>query len=523
MKFTTTFFCLLLSYFSFGQDYYLIHFKSKTNTATYFSNPLQMLSQRALDRREVKNVALDDKDVPINNEYIQQLKNLNLEYIGKSKWLNAAMVEIADPAVIPQIENLSFVQTVESLVRNNPRNAQSRQLYEKFSTTDFNYGYSNVFIEQMNLAPLHQAGYSGQNVLVGVIDSGFPGVNTINAFAALRNENRIVDSKNFVNQNSIYQMHSHGTIVLATMAAKVDNVYVGSAPDAHYALYVSEDAAVETPKELLYWVQAAERADSVGVDLINTSLGYTTFDDARYDFTYDDMDGNTAIISKGAKIAASRGIFLVNAMGNDGNNSWHYVSAPADTPEVFSIGALDENLYPAGFTSYGPNALGIRKPNVSALGVYTPTYSPSGDVVASSGTSLSSPVMAGAIASLMSAFRTTSLDVLKNSIENSAHLYPTYSAQLGYGVPNFGEILETLQTKDFVPLDVKIYPNPATQFFKVNSTQEIKKIELLDWSGKVIKTNYLQKEMNVEHISKGVYFVRISFASQTFHYKLIIQ
>ena len=506
---------LMISIFSWSQEYYMVYLKPKTNTQTYLSNPSLMLSQRAQERRINRNIILDDKDVPLNQTNLQQIKNLDLTFHGASKWLNAVMVEVFDDTTVTQLQNLSFVQNVESLVRNeNPRNQIHQNKFNNHQNRNlsYNYGYSDVFIDQLNLKPVHNAGYSAQNILIGVIDSGFPGVNTIGAFAALRNENRIIDSKNFVNSNSIYDMHSHGTIVLATMAAKINNEYVGSAPDATYALYVSEDAAVETPKELMHWIQAAERADSVGVDVINTSLGYTTFDDSRYDFTYEDMDGNTTVISRGAKIAASRGIFLVTAMGNDGSNSWHYLSAPADTPEVFSIGAISEYFTPASFSSHGPNSANVMKPNVSALGVYTPTYSPNGQLSASSGTSLSSPVLAGAVASLISAFPHLSIAELKQAIEESSHLFPVYNTQLGYGVPNFGSLLETLKTTEVVNSDFKIYPNPTSTSFKIEATKEVKQVDLLSVTGLKLKSNFNQKQMNVQGVAKGIYLVQVSFA-----------
>ncbi|QTV06646.1 S8 family peptidase [Faecalibacter bovis] len=505
---------LMTSIFAWSQEYYMVYLQPKTNTETFFSNPSLMLSQRAQERRMNRNITIDSKDVPLNQNNLQQIKNLDLEFVGASKWLNAVMVEVYDENTITQIQNLPFVQNVESLVRNsNPRTANTQNKFRNDQNRNLNYdyGYSDVFINQLNLRPLHDAGFSGQNTLIGVIDSGFPGVNTINAFAALRNENRIIDSKNFVNSNSIYDMHSHGTVVLATMAAKINNEYVGSAPDATYALYVSEDAPVETPKELMYWIQAAERADSVGVDVINTSLGYTTFDDPRYDFSYNDMDGNTTIISRGAKIAASRGIFLVNAMGNDGNNDWYYVSAPADTQEIFSIGAIDEYYSPASFSSHGPNAANVNKPNVSALGVYTPTYSPNGQLVASNGTSLASPVLAGAVASVISAFPNTSISELKQAIEQSSHLYPNYDTQLGFGVPNFGFLLEILKTNEILKADYQIYPNPTSTSFKVESNKEIKQIDLFSVTGMKLKSISNQTLMNVQGFAKGVYIIQITF------------
>ena len=515
---------VILSFFGsfiWAQDLYLLHLSPKQNTSTYLSNPLQMLSQRALNRRVNKTVALDDKDVPINPSYIQAIKNLNLNYVGASKWLNTVMVEVDDQNVINQLNNLSFVSSIENLAQNNdPRNS-ARTKNNQINNID--YGQSFEFINQIGLQNIHQAGFKGQNILVGVIDSGFPGVNTMQAFQRIRNENRIVDTYNFVNNNSIYDMHSHGTYVLSTMAGDVQSIYVGTAPEASYALYVSENAWEETPKELMYWVQAAERADSTGVDVINTSLGYTTFDDPRYDFTYDDMDGNTTLISKGAKIAASRGIFLVNANGNEGNDDWHYLSAPADTPEVFSIGAAFIDGSPAPFTSFGPNANGRIKPDVSALGVYVRAYNTVGELIYSNGTSLASPIIAGAVATLMSAAPNTSIEELKVLIKESAHLYPGYNDQVGYGIPNFATILTRLKINELTKQRISIYPNPATSYFKISGEDQIKKLEIVDLNGRILKVINNKNEMNIEHLMKGIYVVRITTEKEISYQKLIIQ
>lgn len=515
---------VLLSFlgsFTWAQDLYLIHLAPKQNTSTYLANPLQMLSQRALTRRANKSVALDDKDVPINSSHIQAIKNLNLNYVGASKWLNTLMVEIEDQNVITQLNNLSFVSSIENLAHNNdPRNA-ARTQKNQINTID--YGQSFEFINQIGLQHIHQAGFKGQNILIGVIDSGFPGVNTMQAFQRIRNENRIVDTHNFVNNNSIYEMHSHGTYVLSTMAADVPSIYGGTAPEAAYALYVSEDAWQESPKELMYWVQAAERADSTGVDVINTSLGYTTFDDPRYDFTYEEMDGNTAIISKGAKIAASRGIFLVNANGNDGSSDWHYLGAPADVPEVFSIGATFLDGSPAPFTSFGPNATGNIKPDVSALGVYVRAFNPEGELIYSNGTSLASPIMSGAVATLMSAAPNTSIEELKVLIKESAHLYPSYNDQVGYGIPNFATILARLKTNELTKQKISIHPNPATAYFKVTGVDPVKKLEIVDLNGRILKVINNKNEMNIEQLTKGIYVVRISTEKEISYQKLMIQ
>ena len=528
MKHIYFLFSLLISQqFAQAQDLYLVELKPKENTAAYFANPLQMLSQRAINRRTNRNVSFDEKDVPINATYIQQIKNLNLSYIGASKWLNTIMVEIADDAVIDQLQNLSFVQNVQTMVRNPNAvrgNNALKTIARGNNQTEFNYGYSSKFIDQLNLSYLHQLGFTGQNIMIGVIDSGFPGVNVNSQFSALRNEGRLVDTYNFVNNNSIYQMDSHGAMVLSNMAAKVNNTYVGTAPDASYALYVSEDAVPETPKELMYWIQAAERADSVGVDVINTSLGYTTFDDPRYDYTYQDMNGTTTLISKGATVAASRGIFVVNAMGNDGGNSWHYISAPADAADVFSIGANMVNFAPAGFSSYGPNSVGVLKPNVSALGAGVPVVAPSGSYAEVSGTSFASPIMAGSVATLMSAFPNKSINELKLAIEQSAHLYPTYNTQLGYGVPDFSNIYNLLKTNEVNVLDFKVTPNPATSFISVQSKNAINEVEIYSIIGSKLKSSKKSDQINIQDLKAGVYLLKVIFKDQsTQTTKLIIK
>ena len=251
-------------------------------------------------------------------------------------------------------------------------------------------------------------------------------------------------------------------MVLSTMTAEVDGKYVGTAPKATYSLYRSEDNTSETPKELMYWVQAAERADSVGADVINTSLGYYAFDDARYDYTFDNMDGKTTLISKGAEIAANKGIFVVVAAGNEGNDPWKMISAPADVKNVFSIGANDIYKNPAAFSSFGPNALGEIKPNVSALGQNIVVYLPDGSLTYSNGTSFASPVSAGAVALMIQQFPKIKHDILKDKIQESAHLFSFPSNQLGYGVPNYykasQDLLKTNEVENLK--SIKIYPNP---------------------------------------------------------------
>lgn len=504
------------SIISYAQDLYLVKLKTKENTANYFSNPLQMLSQRALDRRAKYNIQLDEKDIPISTTRIQQIKNLDLAYIGQTKWLNTIMVEITDPSIVTALTNLSFVESVKTMVRNSSgtpsQKKEPKWIDLNANKTEFNYGYAAEFINQINLKPLHQAGFMGNGVFVGVIDAGFPNVNTISAFEKLRSENRIFDTYDFVeNKKDVYGADNHGTMVLSTMAAEVDGDYVGSAPKATYSLYRSEDNNSETPKELIYWIQAAERADSVGVDVINTSLGYTEFDDPRYNYTYADMDGKTTLISQGAEVGASRGILLVNAAGNEGNNPWKMISAPADVKDVFTIGANTSSKNPASFTSFGPNSANVLKPNVSALGQNIVVYNPTGDLSYSNGTSFASPVTAGAMAVMLQKFPKVSLDILKDNVQKSAHLSANPSYQLGYGIPDYEKANQELLAINEVSIQnqVKIYPNPFIDILNIQSKNEIKAIEIYNLVGQKLISSNNQKTISTSQLKSGIYLIKV--------------
>ena len=503
--------------YAVAQDLYLVKLKPKENTSSFLLNPLQMLSQRSLDRRKKYTISINEEDVPISEYRINQIKKLTLNYIGHTKWLNSVMVEISNEEVLNELIALNFVESAETMVRNSlPKTSLKNQSKWKDLINEsekYNYGYAEEFINQINLKPLHENNILGQGVLIAVIDAGFPGVDKIAAFDILRKESRIIDTYDFVDKKKqVYDADRHGTMVLSTMAAEIEGNYVGTAPKATYSLYRSEDNNSETPKELMYWIQAAERADSIGSDVINTSLGYYAFDDARYDYTFDNMDGKTTLISKGAEVAANKGIFVVVAAGNEGNSSWKRISAPADVKNVFSIGANDSYKNPAGFSSFGPNALGEIKPNVSALGQYIVVCMPDGNLTYSNGTSFASPVSAGAVALMIQQFPKVAHEVLKQNIQQSAHLFSSPSDQLGYGVPNYymasQELLKTNEIEN--TNTIKIYPNPFKEVMNVQSKEQIKKIELYNLIGQKIISINNQNSISTNQLKSGIYLINIT-------------
>ncbi len=510
-----------------------VFFKDKPNKAAFYSNPLSELSQKSLDRRSNLGIALVDQDAPIEPSYITNVQNLGFEVTDYSKWLNGVAVN-ATAAEIQILSQQSYVDHVESFVRN-PNGKKRTEKIDKFKVcnqqfanrdilTTFNYGNGLAQINQVNIRALHVAGFTGAGMTIAVIDTGFPSVNTGNAYKRLRDNGRIKGGYNFISKNTdIYNtsLNTHGSICLGTIGGYLDNQFVGTAPDADFYLYASEDGANEIPEEQLYWIEAAEEADRKGVDVITTSLGYTTFDDSRYDYTYNDMNGSTTFIARGAQIAAEKGIFLTVAAGNDGNNTWHYVATPADNAKVFTIGAVTSQGSSSSFSSYGPNSAGVVKPDGSARG--TDTYTVFGSqVTQASGTSLANPLAAGGVACLLQSLpKTISREEIKSKLRQNASLYPNPSAQMGYGILNFYKTYQSyLGVDELKKMKVNIYPNPAKSTIHISSDKPIQSIAIYDMLGKLIRTE-TQNTINVSPLAKGNYLLKIKIGDQDLVEKFI--
>ena len=516
-----------------------VFMKDKPNSATFLANPLQMLSQRSIDRREKSNISIDEKDVPIHQVYYTKLKNeVTIAVLGKSKWLNAVHVQGTVTQINDLFSKFNFIESIEFANKSLNTNEKSKvnnspsDHFSKFNEvqTDFNYGAADNQIKMLKGDYLHQQGFTGQNQVIAIIDAGFPNVNTLSAFERLRDNNQILGGYNFADRNAnYYTRNSHGTHVLSTIAGYIENEFVGTAPDAKFYLFISEIAETETVLEETLWVEAAERADSLGVDMINTSLGYTTYDNPNHSHSYADMDGNTTFISRGAEIGVSRGMILVNSAGNSGTSSWIYVGAPADASSVFSIGAVnaDENI--ASFSSFGPTADNRIKPDVLAQGQNTTIVNfSSGSVSTSNGTSFSSPVMAGVIACFWEAFPNKTNVEIMNLIRNSSDKYNNPTDQYGYGIPDFEAAYNTvLSLQDFdVFSKIKISPNPVKDFFSISKNN----ILLTEYSAEIFNilgqkvtelSNFSSNKIDISFLEKGIYLLKIQKGNQHKAIKLI--
>jgi len=536
---TYSFFFISIATFSQQEDAWLF-FKDKPNSSTFIANPNSMLSQRAIDRRNKLQISLDEKDVPIDENYISSIKNIaGITVLGKSKWLNALHVRGEINLIKNLISSFNFIDHVEfadtslnlsgktkrKKIVSNHQNKWSKTL------TDFNYGSANNQIKMLKGDYLHQQGLTGENQIIAVIDAGFPNVNTLAAFQRIRDNNQILGGYNFADRNSnFYTRDSHGTSVLSTIAGYINNQFVGTAPDAKFYLFISEIVESETVLEETLWVEAAEKADSLGVDVINTSLGYTTYDNEDHSHSYQDMDGKTTFISRGAEIGASRGLLLVNAAGNEGNSAWKFIGAPADAPSVISVGAVNSIGNIASFSSFGPTSDGRIKPEILAQGANSAIINYStGAINLSNGTSFSSPIMAGLIACLNqfeSGLLTSSKnsfvsknDLLKKSVFESADKYFNPQNQYGYGIPNFETALNnyrisTASIEDNLLINLKISPNPVLNSFKIQNLEAFSgfySLQIFNILGKKVLEKQIINETNIDvsNLKKGIYFARI--------------
>jgi serine protease AprX len=528
----------LISLQLFAQEDAWVFLTDKPDSATYLATPLTMLSQRALDRRTRQNIVLDSKDVPVGTAYYSQVKNATgITVLAKSKWLNAIHVQ-GTPVDINNLKSFSFVAEIE--FANNGLNAKGKTTQRSSNTkhknkftevsANFNYGDAENQITMLKGDYLHQEGFTGTGMHIAVIDAGFPNVNTLAAFKRLRDNNQILGGYDFVNRStSFYGGHNHGTNVLSDIGGYIDGQFVGTAPDASFYLFRTEDAANEVPLEESLWVEAAEKADSLGVDVINTSLGYTTFDNANYNYSYADMDGKTTFISRGAEIGASRGMILVNAAGNSGNDGWKYMGAPADAAAVFTVGAVNASKSIASFSSFGPTADNRIKPDVLAQGqsVYVISHT-SGNPITSNGTSFSSPVMTGVVACFWQAFPDLTSTQIMQRIRESADRYNNPHEQYGYGIPNFETALTAVLSidKENFMNSTTIYPNPINNSFSIQTnTNDLSglSIQIYNVLGKKVygERNLKSKTIPVSGLNSGIYILKIMNGTQQKTIKLV--
>ena len=498
-----------------------VYFNDKPSAATFLANPLTMLTQRSLDRRTAQNILLDITDVPVEQAYITQITAATgITVMAKSKWLNALHIRGAQTD-IQALTGLPFVNSVKfanhslnpgGRIAQNSNKIQSVNKQYEIEVV-YNYGGSQNQIEMLNGHLLHQQNFTGQGKIIAVLDSGFTGVNTAAPFQNLITNNQILDGYNFPDRNTNYfSRHNHGTNVLSTMGGFADGQLVGTAPSAQYYLFITEDVNSENPLEESYWVEAAELADYYGVDVINSSLGYFDYDNANYSHQYDDMIGNKTFASRGANMAFNKGIVVVISAGNSGATAEPHIATPADAIGALTIGAVNSTEVYASFSSIGPSFDGRVKPDVCAKGLQATVSNTSGGIVTASGTSFSSPIMAGMVATFWSAVPTLTAQQVVDFIRQSADNYNAPTNQKGYGIPDFQLALTNALNLETVEANQNfvVYPNPAENQITFQLENKQKGIIYLhDVLGQNILTKEISSSNNsidIQNLSNGIYY-----------------
>ena len=466
-----------------AQEYYWVAFSDKNNTTYSLSHPEDYLSERAIQRRIRQNIAIDSLDLPVNQEYISQVLRPGVTLVHSSKWLNGITVKVEIDSFENKISCLPFVKEVQ-LTKSKPKtldkSASSKwnqpNAWSDNEVIDTSYYGPSVYqTGLLNGQVLHRFNFWGEGMQIAVLDAGFFHVNVYAAFDSLWANNQILGTKDFVEPDtSIFETDPHGMSVLSCLAGNIPNALIGTAPKASYWLIRTEDKASEYLIEEDNWVAGAEYADSIGADIINSSLGYYLFDDSTMNHTYADMDGKTTRVTQGANIAFSKGMLVLASAGNEGNQVWRHILAPSDGDNVISVGAVNKFGFPPDFTSVGPAYDGDVKPNVAAVGWNTYLEMSNGNLGSGSGTSFASPVMAGMAACLWEAVPNVCPGEIKLALEQSSHLYDQPDSVMGYGVPDMKIALQILGFLSADKTECKnnwsVYPNPFSNSVIVKTT-----------------------------------------------------
>ncbi|RAI94098.1 S8 family serine peptidase [Algoriphagus yeomjeoni] len=533
-----------------AQDRYAVFYKYKPQESLSLDRPSEFLSQKALSRRSKEGVAPDSLDLPVSQKYVDAVFDKANYILYSSKWFNATLL-VTDASNVIEIEALAFVDRVELVGRGfipNPNARIGKRIYASvtnrncppvaesarvLATDEESYDFQNNLL---GIDKMHEEGFTGKGVTIAVFDAGFPGAQAASPLAHLQSNGQIISTKDFVrpwNEN-VYADNQHGTNVLSLIASKEPGKMLAGAPDADYILSMTEEVATEYWVEEYNWVRAAEYADSLGTDIISSSLGYWDFDDLDMNYTLEDLDGETTIIAKGATIAANKGILVVNSAGNYGPGA-STLTSPADAKGILAVGSVNSELQVSGFSSRGPTGDGRIKPDLAAFGQGTALIRSNGEVGFSNGTSFSAPQISALAAGLWEAKPEWTKDQLIEALLNSGTQADDPDNQLGYGIPNFfrayyGEILSVEENEE--TLAWSVFPNPLlgdqlTIYFGSSLSAEF---TLIDLNGRALENETLNRaslkdpfQILLQGIKPGFYVIQMQDGALIKQSKLIKQ
>ena len=516
-----------------GFDYfYRVSFKDKGEYKITDFLPQDLLSQRAIDRRLKGGITVPDyRDLPVSMDYVNQVKALGFKLHCTSKWMNTALFKAMAGADVSSIMNLGFVQNVTEVKKPAGKSEFSNKL--DFTEYSADLPPFDMPISMLNGYALRNSGLDGTGILIAILDGGFTRSDVISSLSHLRQRNGITGTRDFVNGNEyVYNYSTHGTAVLSILAGRIPGYIEGTAPGAEYWLLRTEDTATEFPVEEDYWAAGAEFADSIGADIISTSLGYSMFDDPAMSYKFTDMNGNSAFVTRAADIAASKGILVVASAGNERNKEWVRIIAPSDGDSVLCAGAVDGHGVISSFSSAGPSADGRIKPDNVAQGVSVVLQTDEYSLARGNGTSFSCPVLSGFCACLMQALPMVMNTEIIDALHEAGSRYAMPDSLYGYGIPDLARAVAKLQEKYLnIPDETTVAgPNPFYDILEITFKKEPEKLrlEIISGGGKLVSVReykqYISRKLivtDLQNAEQGLYIIKLVTSGGTFFHKVI--
>jgi serine protease AprX len=519
-----------------GQDSYnyfcRVFFRDKGENLVQNYSAIDLFSEKAIKRRLLNGISgLDYHDIPVSDNYLEQIRTQGFTLQCTSRWLNSAVFKTKTIPDTSSLKSLPFVTGIKIVKRpsvKSDRIIKSEPMTEAVALPPFD---RPLTLTNGNI--IHSSGYTGSGVLIAVLDAGFKNADIIPSLNHLRLRKGVVATYDFIGRSHyVYDFETHGTAVMSVLAGKADASLEGTAPGANYILLRTEDPSSEYPVEEDYWAAAAEYADSAGADIISSSLGYFNFDDSTCNYGYKDLNGKTAFVTKAADYAASKGILVVNSAGNERNKKWVHIIAPSDGDSVLAAGAVDGSNIISAFSSSGPSADGRIKPDNTAMGVAVVVQTEPSGYERLSGTSFSCPVLSGLAADLLQAVpEATNMEII-NAIHNAGDRFNAPDSLYGYGTPDMLKALNLLQDVHLRLQDagVLLWPNPFSGSFEINFklAPESLNIDIYSESGRLMLKKsyslYAGRSIRISELStapQGIYLVKITTGKSTFVKKLI--
>lgn len=512
---------------------YRLYLKDKGNSPFSLTKPDDFLSPKSIERRERQNLQVDSVDLPLDPAYFEAISETGATVRTYSKWVNTVVIHLTDMEILDCLESLPFVDSLCCVWRGTlPVKTDIRTDiplhpdFRKNAVNNYGVGFTQVTLNNGHL--LHEKGFKGKGKAIAVLDGGFLNVDKIDYF----NQEQIREVKNFTHEvdDILLESADHGTKVLSCMLSGKSGELVGTAPEAEYYLFRTEVMNEEVPVEEDYWVAALEYADSLGIDIVTSSLGYSTFDFVEMNHTIEQLDGQTIPISRAANLAASRGMIVFNSAGNEGDKNWRKMNFPADAENVIAVGSVKGDSIRSLFSSTGLTADKRIKPDLMAMGSNVSVVDGYGKIVQSNGTSFSTPIMAGLTACLWEALPDLNSFAMLNLLRETANSFHNPDSLMGYGIADVYKAYLQRQTHvrpisvPSDPVNVSINPFDNRLYINFNNADFQDRYTLYIYTtlgNRIINISDIPGSIDISSLPKGIYIIYLRMGDKYWVQKFV--